>query len=66
MQYVREKELMRMWEIPSIVNGNELVTYGVKKGPGMKDVMDAIRNWMILHPHGTKEECVHEVLSYPK
>lgn len=66
MQYVREKELMRMWEIPSIVNGNELVTYGVKKGPGMKDVMDAIRNWMILHPHGTKEECVREVLSYPK
>lgn len=26
----------------------------------MKEVMDNIRNWMILHPHGSKEECIAE------
>ena len=38
------------------------MNYGVKKGPGMKNVMDNIRNWMFLHPHGTKEECIEAVL----
>ena len=66
MRFVKEKEMMRLWEIPSIVNGNELVAYGVKKGPGMKEVMDAIRDWMILHPHGTKEACIRDVLSCKK
>lgn len=28
----------------------------------MKDVMDNVRNWMILHPHGTKEECIRDVI----
>lgn len=38
------------------------MSLGVKKGPGMKDVMDSVRNWMILHPHGTKEECIRDVI----
>ena len=38
------------------------MNYGVKKGPVMKNVMDNIRNWMFLHPHGTKEECIEAVL----
>ena len=42
------------------------MNYGVKKGPEMKVVMDAIRNWMFLHPHGTKEECVEEVVNKMK
>lgn len=28
----------------------------------MKEVMDNIRNWMILHPHGPKEQCIAEVI----
>lgn len=28
----------------------------------MKDVMDNVRNWMILHPHGSKEECIRDVI----
>ena len=38
------------------------MSLGVKKGPGMKDVMDNVRNWMVLHPHGSKEECIRDVI----
>lgn len=73
LQALHQKELMFLWTIPSIINvfmfhvvdsqGNELAGYGIKKGPGMKNVMDAIRDWMILHPHGTTEECVEDVIN---
>lgn len=31
---------------------------GVKRGPDMKGYMEDIRKWMILNPHGTKEQCI--------
>ena len=72
LEYIHEKEMRELWKFPPIVNvrktlmndnqGNELNVLGVKKGPGMKEVMDNIRNWMILHPHGPKEQCIAEVI----
>lgn len=31
---------------------------GVKRGPDMKGYMEDVRKWMILNPHGTKEQCI--------
>lgn len=28
----------------------------------MREMMETIRDWMIIHPHGTREECIAEVI----
>ncbi|GMI19315.1 hypothetical protein TeGR_g7787 [Tetraparma gracilis] len=51
-------ELERVWEEPPLVDGGQIMRLlgAVPKGPGFKQVVDAGRQWQLMHPEGTRAE----------
>lgn len=55
---VFERNLERFWESSPIIDGKMVAKHNIATGPAMKSVLEEARNWSILNPLGTPDQCI--------
>jgi tRNA nucleotidyltransferase (CCA-adding enzyme) len=62
-----ELELDNCWKQRPLLDGRELITVlNVPKGPVVGEYLEEQIKWMLEHPHGARDDCIHHLEAFQR